>query len=96
MTTTQPDNQTTEERLTDIRATPFIDSQVIKLEVRDKVKGFNDWCHIVEVRENEVRIRRDGVFGCSFLINIDMLHIVIYRPDPIAKKSFYWLVKEVI
>jgi hypothetical protein len=73
--------------------TTFIDSQVIKPEVKDVVKVLNHWFYIIEVREKEVMIRRNGIYGSPVLINADMLHIIIYRPDPIAKKSFYWLLK---
>ena len=49
--------------------------------------------HITEVRKDEVRIRGDGILGFQpILIDTDMLHKVIYRPDPIAKMSFYWQV----
>lgn len=76
--------------------TTFIDSQVIKPEVKDVVKVLDHWFHIIEVREKEVMIRSDGIYGTSVLINTDVLHIIIYRPDPIAKKSFYWLLKLVL
>ena len=47
--------------------------------------------HIIEVRRNEVVIQGDGILGFQpTLFDIDMLHKVVYKPDPIAKTSFYW------
>ena len=62
-------------------------------KVRDRVKMLGKWGHIVEVRSKDVRVKPDGLGDEAYLVYKDMLHKVPYRPDPIAKISFYWLVK---
>ena len=64
-----------------------------KPKVKDKVKLLGEWGHIIEVRVDDVRIKPDGIGDAAVLIYIDMLHKVPYKPDPIAKMSFYWQVK---
>ena len=64
-----------------------------KPKVKDKVKLLGKWGHIIEVRVDDVRIKPDGIGDAAVLIYIDMLHKVPYKPDPIAKMSFYWQVK---